>query len=168
MTYPTGITRRKFSYATVLLSLVFLSGCAGSPFALVNSTPEELDQAHILNLCNAYSFSRHPNLEAALQRRNEMMIDIQEAGAPKDIAIEIFPPFTDREWEAIENRQIFIGMTGIALACSWGTPNIFSGGRINQTNFRGNTSTQLVYTDAFGNVTKYVYLEDGKVYAISD
>lgn len=66
---------------------------------------------------------------------------------------------TERELQAIENRQIFIGMSEEALLLSWGNPS-----DINSSTGAWGVHKQYVYGD-FG---PYVYVENGKVTSWQD
>ena len=100
--------------------ICLLCGCAGSPIAISNMTPEELRSADTKELCSAYAhpWSAKEKIRAELHSRDvEIVKDANGRGGYKVIGT---PAFTEREWEAIDARGIFVGMSGSALICSWG------------------------------------------------
>ncbi len=86
--------------------LVLLTSCAGSPGPISKMDAEELAQVAIVYLCYSYSSSEKHDVKIRpeLERRNI---------------------FTEREWAAIDQHKIFIGMSALAFQCSWGEPDIF-------------------------------------------
>lgn len=70
-----------------------------------------------------------------------------------EIAVENERLFTSREIHAILNREIFIGMSNLALLASYGLPE-----DINTTTGSWGTHSQYVYPGY-----RFVYVENGKV-----
>lgn len=67
---------------------------------------------------------------------------------------------TDEEWKMIEQGKVRIGMSAIALYCSWGEPKDF-----NKTESAFGHRIQHIYKPPFNAVTAptFVYTENGKV-----
>ncbi len=86
--------------------VVALAACAGSPVRIGMMDPEDLIEVPTSSLCYDYvTFNNHDaKIRPELERRNI---------------------FTPREWEAIDQRRIFIGMSELAFQCSWPAPFIF-------------------------------------------
>ena len=134
-------------------------GCAGSPIAISNMSPEELRSADTIELCAAYAhpWSAKEKIRAELRSRDvEIVKDANVRGGYKVIGT---PAFTDREWEAIEARRVFVGMSESALICSWGLPG--SCGGINRSSY-GPTQYAYQPCDGYGS-SRFVYVEDGRV-----
>ena len=139
--------------------ICLLCGCAGSPIAISNMTPEELHSADTKELCSAYAhpWSAKEKIRAELRSRDvEIIKDANVRGGYKVIGT---PAFTDREWEAIDARRVFVGMSESALICSWGLPG--SCGGINRGSY-GPTQYAYQSCDGYGS-SRFVYVEDGRV-----
>ena len=88
-----------------LIFLGLLAGCAGSPLHIGMMDDEDLMRVEVEDLCLAYaSFNKWDSkIKVELKRRNV---------------------FTAKEWQAIEDRKIFIGMSESAFRCSWPGPGV--------------------------------------------
>ena len=90
--------------STIVVGL--LVGCAESPIRIGMMDAEDLVQVATASLCFDYStFHRH---DAKIRPELERRII-----------------FTSREWKAIEQHRIFIGMSESAFGCSWPPPDVF-------------------------------------------
>jgi hypothetical protein len=122
--------------STILLSTLLIASCALSP--------ERISTADSVDLCERYSnaFLTSPEIKAELIRRNAI---------------------TDREWQAINEQTVFVGMSEAALACSWGIPD-----RVNKIITNYGATKQWVYRYPGYNVTQYgfAYTQNGKVIAV--
>lgn len=92
------------------------------------------------SLCSSYALKKGPRVRAELERR-------------ADISAE--------DWRLIESKSVSIGMTELALLCSWGYPPI--GGDINESVGSWGVHRQWVYRACTGCKAQYVYTENGKV-----
>lgn len=132
-----------------LLMSAFVSGCAN----VSKMSQSELSRYSTAQLCSTYggvygggwTNTRPANVRQAIQRKGEI---------------------TQSEWNAINNRRAFIGMSEPALLCSWGAPNFYGG--INQTSTASGVSKQYVYRACSGCKADYVYVENGKVTALQN
>ncbi|WP_156914542.1 hypothetical protein [Cupriavidus sp. amp6] len=109
------------------------------------SSDEELKSMSSPVLCNAYAYKYSPQrVRAVLEERKVL---------------------TEQEWEAIDKRHIFIGMSAFAVRCAWGVPN-----DINRTITKYGTSEQWVYGHygRYASSRKYIYLTNGVVTALQD
>ena len=143
---------------TISVTCLFF-GCAGSPIAISNMTSEELRLAETIELCAAYAhpWSAKEKIRAELRSRDvEIVKDANVRGGYKVIGT---PAFTEREWEAIDARRVFVGMSESALICSWGLPG--SCGGINCSSY-GPTQYAYQSCDGYGS-SRFVYVEDGRV-----
>ena len=120
--------------------LLLLVGCAGSPARLAMMSPDELKAESSLNLCNAYDNNGSEKIIAELKRRGEI---------------------SDEEWGLIEQKKIRIGMSELALVCSWGGPGLY--GSVNESVSRWGVHKQWVYRACSSCGAQYVYTENGKV-----
>ncbi|MCK4623019.1 MAG: hypothetical protein KAT62_12485 [Desulfuromonadales bacterium] len=119
-----------------LLTLI-LSGCPGSPLKLGMMSPGELRYESPENLCNAYNFNQKDTIEQELRRRNI---------------------FTTTEWVSITQNKVQLGMSELALICSWGLPS-----SINETVGSWGVHKQFVYRACDTCQGQYIYTENGKV-----
>ena len=89
-------------FSTIVISSL-LVGCEGTPARIGMMDADELTDVATVHLCDIYSFlHRHDaKIWLELERRNI---------------------FTAREWEAVEQYRIFIGMSEAAFRCSWPKP----------------------------------------------
>ena len=143
-----------------------LGGCAGSPVQIWSMNTSQLDEVNIADLCNAYAVSKQSNedIRAALKRRDDLLVELITAGKPDPFTGNTArSPFTSEEWEAIEARTVFLGMSEFALICSWGYPIPFGGGAINESVGSWGTKRQYVYRRGSYSKPQYVYVENGKV-----
>ena len=153
-------------YLGLLIVAAFIVGCAGSPMRTWSMDPDQLDQLGAAELCNAYAVSKQSNepVRAALKRRDALLIELITEGQPDPVTGDPpRSPFTVQEWEAIEERTVFIGMSEHALICSWGLPNAFGGGAINETVGPWGSKRQYVYRRGTYTKTQYVYVQNGTV-----
>jgi hypothetical protein len=139
-----GIFMKIFFFSTFLI--LTLISCAGSPFNISRMSPDELQNQDILPLCRAYSHEWHKgneNIRAELIRRNV---------------------FTTDEMQMIDQGQIGIGMSQMAVICSWGYPY-----DVNKTVGSWGVRKQLVYrgTGTYSK-SKYIYIENEKVTSWQD
>jgi hypothetical protein len=143
--------------AAPLILIFAIAGCAGSPAQVLTMNPEKLQEVGIGPLCNAYAYSGHENetLETEIRRRDTML-----AADPSYNPDRL--PFTEREWDAIKGKKIFIGMSEAALYCSWGAPS--QCGDINTSVGSWGTHRQIVYRGCGSySSSRYVYTENGYV-----
>lgn len=163
------MTTRFTTAISTALSALLLAGCAGSPIEVSSQSAEQLRTETWWNLCNAYAFGGHrnPRIRAELKLRDTELAGMIARGELDD-GNRPRQPFSDREWQAVDVGQIFIGMSEAALICSWGLPNAFSGGDINRTVTAGGESRQYVFRGSPYASADYVYIEDGRVTAYQD
>ena len=64
---------------------------------------------------------------------------------------------TRREWKLIDNKEMQIGMSEVALICSWGSTDV------NRSVYATHERKQYVYPNS-----TYVYVIDGKVTSFQD
>jgi hypothetical protein len=134
--------RTTTTIAATALALL-LTACAGSPMRIAMSDPATLQAESTDKLCAAYGQNLgRDKVRAELQRRDAL---------------------TAREWEHVDKRKVFIGMSSTAALCSWGSPD-----RINSTITGGGRSEQWVYTCPTSTYRgcNYLYTVDGRVSAI--
>ncbi|MDH5393944.1 MAG: hypothetical protein OEY11_12215 [Gammaproteobacteria bacterium] len=120
-----------------LLTATLITACAGSPMRISFMSDQEIKAERSGNLCNAYALNRSDRVRAELIRRNEI---------------------TDEEWKVIDNKKIRIGISELALVCSWGAPT-----RINNQASRHGSSKQYVYRQGYSGRGQFVYIRQGKV-----
>lgn len=125
----------------LIIAACFVSGC--SPMAMMS--PDSLSKQHDMDLCREYGSSRLGKIKAELERRNSL---------------------TAIEWELVNRKQIKVGMSELALMCSWGFPGGW--GRVHETTTRHGESVQYVYRSCRSCSATYVYTSDGKVSAWQD
>jgi len=129
-----------FRNISIILIIITVIGCAGSPIRLSSMSPEELQAENSFLLCNTYNFNGDKEVRTELQRRNAL---------------------TDQEWGLIDSGYLQIGMSELALICLKG--NVIVGyGTINVTTGTWGVHKQYVYENAFGS-RSYIYVENGKV-----
>ena len=126
---------------TILLPLLALTACAGSPARISMMSPEDLKFESNNALCRGYSFSKSDKLKMVIKDRNL---------------------FTENDWALIENGQIRIGMSEEGLICSWGLP--LSG--VNKSVGSWGVRKQYVY--GMNSRRPYVYVQDGKISSWQD
>ena len=127
---------------TILLAFICLSltSCAGSPLHIATMSPEKLKTANSWTLCNAYAITDSEDVRIELQRRGEMSLN---------------------DWGGIIMNKIHIGMSELALVCSWGYPNIW--GSVNKSVGSWGVHKQYVYRSCRYCKGQYVYIENGKI-----
>ena len=140
----------------ICLALI-LSGCAGSPIAIFNMSPEELRSVDIKELCNAYAHPWAPKEKIRAELRSRDVEIVKDSNVRGGYSV-IGTRFTDRDWQAIDARHIFVGMSESALICSWGLPG--SCGDITRSSYG---PTQYAYQSCDGYSSSFVYVEDGTV-----
>lgn len=140
----------------IIMLAALLTGCAGSPARISMMDAESLQDVGIGELCNAYAHSKQQNekLEAEIKRRDTVLAAEPSYNPDRR-------PFTEREWRAIKDRKVFIGMSEAALMCSWGAPNHC--GDINTSTGSWGVHRQFVYRDCSYYSSNYVYTENGFV-----
>ena len=142
----------------VIISVVcLLTGCAGSPIAIFNMSPEELRSVDVKELCNAYAHPWSPKEKIRAELRSRDVEIIKDPSVRGGYSV-IGTHFTDREWREIDARRIFVGMSESALICSWGLPD--SCGGITRSSYG---PTQYAYQSCEGYSSSFVYVEDGTV-----
>lgn len=120
--------------------------CAGSMSRVeltqyVEKIKKEGDAEALHRMCRSYNYHRGEDQKAALKA----------AGI-----------FTEREWDAIDSKKIFIGMSYLALNCSWGPAGLW--GSINKSVGPWGTRLQIVFRECRTYCpTTYVYVENGKI-----
>jgi len=82
----------------ILLSL--LAGCAGAPFRMADYSDDELAELHVIELC--FHYASHDRFDEKIRR------ELDRRGS-----------FTEKEWEAIDQHKVFVGMSRDAFRCSW-------------------------------------------------
>lgn len=128
------------------LTLASLAGCAAtSPARIATSTPEELQSQTSEALCNAWGRFHPTKARVELERRGLLSAE---------------------EWRLIDAQHVAIGMSRLALICSWGDPGYT--GAVNRTVSASGVSEQWVYRDAVAERTRYIYVRDGKVTGMQD
>lgn len=158
---------RKYRSAICLSGFLLLVGCAGSPVRIGMMSDEDLDRTSGAELCNAYAVNGHSSekLKNALLRRDQELARMKANNEPDPATGQIpRPPFTDREWEAIDRGNIFVGMSEMGLICAWGWPGLY--GTINTTTTQYASSKQYVYRAYDFSKGNYVYVENGRITAI--
>ena len=84
----------------VIIVLGLLSGCASAPVRMAGYSDDELAELHINQLCHHYA--GHDGFDEKVKR------ELIRRGS-----------FTEKEWNAIDQHKIFIGMSRDAFRCSW-------------------------------------------------
>lgn len=125
---------------TISLAAALITGCAGSPMRISSMSQAELKTQPSNQLCNAYYHFKAAPVKAELKRRGEI---------------------TDADWKLIEQGKIQVGMSKIALACSWGFPGIQ--GKVNTYAGPYGTMKQIVYRACFECPPTFVYIDETKV-----
>lgn len=78
---------------TILVVLIVLSNCAGSPARVNSMSTEELAIQSDFALCNAYNFRQKDNVRNELKKRNVL---------------------SDFDWRLIDTESLGIGMSELA------------------------------------------------------
>ncbi len=123
----------------VFTGLLFV-GCAGSPAAIATLSAERLRSQDSPSLCNAYHINGQARVRQELERRGEI---------------------NAAEWADIDQHTISIGMSEIAVLCSWGWPGV--DGAVNESVNSYGVSKQLVYRACRTCKARYIYTRNGKV-----
>jgi hypothetical protein len=127
----------KMLFTVVALSALF-AGCAGSPIALSNASPETLRTASKIDICHAYAFGGHSdaNLRAEIVSRQMVRDDMLPV---------------------VNKGAVQIGMTEMELVCARGAPR-----KVNDSASAAGVRRQWIYggTDRY-MPTEYFYT-DGK------
>lgn len=148
-----------------IIAVCALTGCAVSRIGVstdeyANMSPQELRSVDLVTLCSAYAnFNRSDEeIIAELHRRDvEIVKDASVRGGYRVIGHRI----NEREWAAIEAREVYVGMSEPALVCSWGLPG--SCGDLNTTQFMDRTVKQYVYKNCSGHGLRIAYVKNGEV-----
>jgi len=119
-----------------LILIIFFAGCAGSPMAISMKSPEQLKEVPDEQLCDAYASCKVEKIRSELLSRNL---------------------FTDKEWQAIENSDIFVGMSKKALFAA--RPNLYLNG-VSDISKHGMCE---VYSEFATTARIYIYVRDEKV-----
>ena len=154
----TEIFTGKNQVIRYLIILGLLAGCAESPVRIGMMNDEDLASVEIGNLCFAFAgYSKwDPKIKVELQRRNV---------------------FNKKEWQAIDDHKIFIGMSEQALQCSWPVPDSLDLDSARLVK-EGPWGVRVVYQygdnhgviqyDLPGEWPKKVYVENGVVVAYQE
>jgi hypothetical protein len=123
---------------------LFLTGCATLTIEQIATTSNE-------KLCNELGFEYSGMSE---QTKGQIGDELVRRGA-----------INGYDWSMISQRKVYVGMSELALRCSWGAPD-----RINQTLTGYGSSKQWVYRYPGYHVDQYnfVYTQGGKVVAIQN
>jgi len=120
----------------LILILMLITGCAGSPIAISMKSPEELKIVPDGQLCAAYAYSKSKKVKAELMDRNL---------------------FDDREWRAIRENDVFVGMSKNAMLAA--RPNLYLTGISNI----GDYGMVEIYKELATTVDAYIYVRNDKV-----
>lgn len=120
----------------LILMFMFIAGCAGSPWAISLMPKEELRKVPDGQLCAAYAYSKSKKLKAELVDRNL---------------------FDDREWRAIQNSDVFVGMSKNAMLAA--RPNLYLTG----VSKIGDYGMVEIYKEMATIVDVYIYVRNDKV-----
>ena len=123
-------------YLVIFVFIVFLSGCANSPFTISMKSPEQLKSVPDIQLCDAYASFKNDKLKNELISRAFL---------------------TDKEWLYIEKQGVFIGMSKKALFAA--RPNIYLKGFSNI----GNYGMCDIYSEFATTAQIYIYVKQDKV-----
>lgn len=73
---------------------------------------------------------------------------------------------TATEWRHVRSKSVAIGMSKVAVICSWGPIYAGVNGSVNTTVSNGSVFEQRVYRDTSYSKAEYVYLTNGVVTSI--
>jgi len=120
----------------VFAGFIGFSGCAGSPLAISLKSAKELKQVPSGQLYAAYAWGRSKTVRKEIEARGL---------------------FSGREWQAIEGRDVFVGMSKNAMLAA--RPNLYLTGvsRI------GRYGLVEIYKEMATIVDAYIYVRDEKV-----
>lgn len=145
----------------LILISVQMMGCAGSlarqlmlseadltqeverlKAASKNNNLTKQDGLSVVRMCIAYDAQQQPKFKKALQDLDAI---------------------TPEEWTAIDQKKIFIGMSALALYCSWG--DVGFNGSHHESIGEWGKRIQLVYRACQPRYCspQYVYLDNGKI-----
>jgi len=82
----------------IAVVLMIFVGCAGSPLAISLMSAGELKNVSDQQLCAAYAYSKSKKVKAELEARDL---------------------FDDREWRAIQQGNVFVGMSKNAMLAAY-------------------------------------------------
>ena len=119
----------------LVLMIVLVSACAGSPHQIVRMSPEDIRQVSMAELCFSYRYHQTETIA------NELM----SRGIPR------------QDLRLIANQQLRVGMSEKAGVCSWGRPT-----SVNTTTSAGGRNKQFVYRPS-KRPAKYLYTRNGVV-----
>lgn len=131
---------RTLRAAAILATVAALAGCAGSPVAALRAKPDQLAQYDDITLCQAYHLKHSDKVRTELTARQAL-----DAEA----------------WAAVDAKKIYVGMSSVALTCSWGPPD-----QLNTTATEYGKTHQLIYGLIAGH--SYVYIENKRVVAFQN
>jgi len=135
--------KKSYLCLTIIIPIVLLIGCAGSPMKLSGMTSDELQLENSFTLCNAYNYNKKETFRTELERRNAL---------------------TSEEWEMIDSGYIQVGMSEVALWCLKGGIMQGVNGSVNTTTGSWGVNKQYVYRPlGMNGPANYVYVENGKV-----
>ena len=126
----------KMKYMITLIFIVFFFGCAGSPMAISMKSPEQLKSIPDEQLCSAYASYKNKNITNEIYNREL---------------------FTEKEWQAIGYKSVFVGMSKNAMLAA--RPNIYLTG-ISKV---GDYGMCEIYTQLASQVNVYIYVRNEKV-----
>lgn len=121
---------------SLLIWIMLIAGCAGSPLAISIKSASELKTVSNPQLCAAYAYSKSKKVKAELLDRNL---------------------FDEREWRAIEDSDVFVGMSKNAMLaaranlCMTGVSKIGDYGMVE------------IYKEMATTVDAYIYVRNEKV-----
>lgn len=124
----------------IIVIVIALFGCAGSPARISMMSAEELKKVSSHDLCFAYESNGSEKAETELKRRGEITSD---------------------EWRLIKQRKIKRGMSELALVCSWGGVGLY--GAINKSVGAWGERKQWVFRPCRACGANYVYTRNGVV-----
>ena len=120
----------------ILIGIILIAGCAGSPIAISMKSPEELKIVSDGQLCAAYAYSKSKKVKAELMDRDL---------------------FTYQEWQAIEQKSVFVGMSKNAMLAA--RPNLYLTG----VSKIGDYGIVEIYKEMGTSVDAYIYVRDEQV-----
>ena len=123
---------------TYIIIILVIVGCAGSPAHVSIMSVDQLKSLDTISLCHAYGVFKSDKVKAEIKRRR------------------LIPA---HEWPTINESKVAIGMSELALICSWGHPGFRN---IHETTGSWGVHKQWVY-ERSRYYNQYVYTENGKV-----
>jgi len=125
----------RFLFSSVFL--LSICSCAGSPARISIMSLSELKKQDTATLCYTYARTRQQKIKDEILSRKEIK---------------------DGEWEAIDKKRAFIGMSELALVCSIG-----SNCDVNESVGKWGTHKQYVFRNCDTCKAMYVYVQNGTV-----